>query len=125
MAENFAGTPLSIASQRLKQKKENVVEQLKCAEEFVSSLCFHRDKQLSRLDEECNSVESETNLVRRILEDKKVAILEELSTKRKERLEDVSAIIELVNVAISKTNKVRSHCVGKREFRVCLISGGR
>lgn len=108
MAANEVKTssPLCVASQRLKQRKENVIEQLKCAEKFVSKLCFEKDAMISRLDEECNLVENEVSSLKRVLEEKKVAIIEELKEGRKEELDKVSASVELTNEAISKSNKV-------------------
>lgn len=99
-------SPLCVASQRLKLRKENVIEQLKCAENFVSKLCFEKDALISRLDEECNLVENEVSSLKRILEEKKVAIIEELKARKKEELDKVSASMDLANVAISKSNKV-------------------
>lgn len=99
-------SPLSVASERLKQKKENVIEQLKSAEEFVSDLCCQRETLVSNLDEECSSFESGVDVLKKILEDKRVALIKEMQARRREQLEGISAGIESAHVAISKSNKV-------------------
>lgn len=104
-----AGSPLCVASGRLQQKKENVIEQLKCAEKFISELCCQRDTLISILDEECSSCESEMNVLKKILEDKRVALIKELQARRSQDLEATSASMELASVAIFKANKVADH----------------
>lgn len=101
-----AGSPLCVASQRLKQRKENVIEQLNIAEKFVSRLCFQRGELISRLDEECIAVDNEVDMLKRALEDKRVEVIKELQAIKKEKLEALSTNIELANVAISNSVKV-------------------
>lgn len=101
------GSPLSVASERLRERKENVVEQLESAEKFVDQLCGQRDCLVCNLDEECSSFENEVNVLKKVLEVKRVALIEELQARRKDELEALSSSIELASAAISKTNEVR------------------
>lgn len=109
MAENLSvktGTALYVASKRLKETKRNVTEQVKIAEDYVDKLHFLRSNLISRLNKECELVECQVELLMKKLEEKKVAVIEELRRKTNEDLETMSACIELAKTAILKTNEV-------------------
>ena len=101
-----SSSPMCVALQRLKGKKDNVIEQLKLAEEYVDRLRSQKNDVILKMNEECSIVEREVNLVKEFLEGKRAELIEELQLKRNVELESLSSSIELANVAISKTNKV-------------------
>ena len=102
----FEVKTVCVLSERLKEKKENVTEQLRQAEKFVIKLCSQRDALIARQDEECSSVEDKIASLERLLGEKKIGIIEELKARRREELDRVSASVKLANEAISKSNKV-------------------
>lgn len=104
-------SPMCVALQRLKEKKGNVIEQLKLAEEFVDRLSSRKNNVILKLKVECSLVEREVNLVKEMLEVKRAEVIEDLQLKRNEELKCLSSFIELANVAISKTNKVDGLCI--------------
>ncbi len=99
-------SPLSIASQRLEEKKENVSEQLQVAENYLNNLCFQKKQLSSKLEEECNSIERDVSLLKLALDDKKNILIEELRSKREDEIEAASLRITFANEAISSTIKV-------------------
>lgn len=107
-------SPLYVASQRLRERKENVAEQLRYVNKFVNKLCQQRSFLMSKLDEECSSVEDEFELMRKTLENKRVAVLEELTSRAERQLEAISGCTEVAGIAISKTKEVREYCIIRR-----------
>lgn len=103
---NSSGTALVVASQRLKETKENVSQQLKAAEDRVKSLCRKRTDLSSRLSMECDSVEQQIHLLKQMLDEKKIDCVKQLKMKRSEELDSLSANIEQIEMVISKTVQV-------------------
>ena len=106
MAEVRTGSALEVASQRLQQKKENLIEQLKCAEEYVNGVSQKRNHLISKLDEECQSLASEFEVAKNALEERKHSIIEELKMKTQEKLNVMTASIEAVNAFLTKATVV-------------------
>lgn len=116
--------PVCVLSERLKEKKENAIEQLSHAEKFLSKLYSKRDALMARLDEECSSVEDKVSSLERLLEEKKITIMEELKARRREELDRVSISVQLANEVILKSNKVRMTGTGVVPFHpiVTIVS---
>ena len=109
-------SPLSVVSRRLEEKKRNVAEQLSFAEEYVKSLYIQRDGLISKLEEECKALESEVSLLKKALDNKTNALLEELRSRSNLESTALSLRIEVAKEAISGTTKV-SLINGSQECR--------
>ena len=107
MAENVkVVSPLSVASRRLDEKKGNVIEQLQVVQEYMNRLCLQRNQLNSKLEEECDSIEYDVNLLKNALDDKKGALIEEVKARRGDEMRAVSLHIDFAKEALSNTAKV-------------------
>lgn len=112
-------SPLFIASQRLKESKENVTQLLKVAEGHLNCLCSERDDVVCKLEDECRLIEEKVESVKELLEEKKTVIIEQLKNKRNDQLFTISQCIESVRDIISKTTEVNNYCMELYSY-VCV-----
>ena len=99
-------SPLYIGSRRLKEKKENVIEQIKVAKEYMKTLETQKELLISALDKDRNQIELRVNTIMKILESQKLMIIEELESEKKQKLESISSFLDLANGTIEGSEQV-------------------
>ena len=99
-------TAVSIASKKLKQAKENVIEQLTNVEERKLSLNRAGSAVNTQCQEVKKTLESQVELILRIIEKRKVDLLEELELERKRKQQVISESLKLAGELCAKTEEV-------------------
>lgn len=98
--------PLLKLTQRLRDKKENVVEQVRLVEDYVNTSCAQKEKLTMKYDSECNKIRQEFDLAKEVLERRKSSILKQIEKQKEEQLELMSSQINLARVAVTRATQV-------------------
>lgn len=99
-------SPLFIASKRLRERKENVVEQLKGVGEYVTSLRAAEDCFNSRFSQECKLIASGFSNAMEALKKRKLALFQELKQEKENNLRAVTRSVRFGGEIMSKTEEV-------------------
>jgi len=94
-----------IASKKLKQAKENVIEQLTNVEERKSSLNWVRSTLDLEYQKVKETLESRVELIMRIIEKRRMILLEKLELERKEKQQIISESLRLASELSAKTEE--------------------
>ncbi len=106
MAEDIS--PISVASKRLRERKDNVVEQLEIVEKYVSDLdtlknCINED-----FIEKCSKIDDQVTSMKKILDEKKIRVIGELEIEKDEGVNSITCSINLAKLAMTTAKQVNS-----------------
>ena len=103
MAESGVRSALSVASRRLRERKESVLEQLKFAESRVKDLQARINE---KFDEDCNQIEHAVNSVITALENKRGDMIRQVEAEKDQKLKEISSCMESINACAAQIQQV-------------------
>ena len=97
---------MCVASKRLKERKNNVIEQLEIVEKYVYDLDTRENNYIEDFTEKCRQIECEVTSIKEMLDKKKVTIMRELEIEKDEEMKYISCSMNLAKLAMEKAKQV-------------------
>lgn len=97
---------LSIASERLRDKKEIVIEHLKSAGEYVTSLHTAADLIESKFNRKCRCIEDGISEVVETLKKRQLVLFQELEAEKDDQLRAVAKSVQFSSEIMLNTEEV-------------------